>query len=74
MRLTDIAAANMNGDKLPMFVIAKSNKLRCLKHVKKYFLVTESRRKAEWIHHFLNNGSGRSMINWKKNLQSYTGC
>lgn len=27
IRLTDIAAANMNGDKLPMFVIAKSNKL-----------------------------------------------
>lgn len=57
----------MNDDKLPMFVIAESNKLRCLKHVKKYFVVAESRRKAGWIHNFLNNGSGRWMIDWKKN-------
>ena len=35
IRLTGIAAANMNGDKLPMFVIGRSNKPRCFKGVKK---------------------------------------
>ena len=33
IRLTGIAATNMNGDKLPMFVIGRSNKPRCFKGV-----------------------------------------
>ena len=35
IRLSDIAAANMNGDKLPRFVIGKWSKPKCFKHVKK---------------------------------------
>ena len=33
--VTELAAANMNGDKLPMFVIGKSKKPTYLKNVKK---------------------------------------
>jgi len=35
IRVTGIAAANMNGDKLPMFIIGKSQKPRCFKNIKK---------------------------------------
>ena len=35
IRVTGLAAANMNGDKLPMFVIGKSQKPRCFKNIKK---------------------------------------
>ena len=34
IRLTGLAAVNMIGEKLPMFVIGKSQKPRCLKHIK----------------------------------------
>ena len=34
VRLTGLAAANALGEKLPMFVIGKSGKPRCFKHVK----------------------------------------
>ena len=34
IRLTSLAAANMIGEKLPMFVIGKSQKPRCFKHIK----------------------------------------
>ena len=34
MRLTGLAAANMIGEKLPMFVIGKSQKPRCFKYIK----------------------------------------
>ena len=34
IRLTGLAAANVNGDKLPMFVIGKSNNPWSFKHVK----------------------------------------
>ena len=33
-RLTGLATANMIGEKLPMFVIGKSQKPRCFKHIK----------------------------------------
>ena len=33
IRLTGLAAANMIGEKLPMFVIGKSQKPHCLKHI-----------------------------------------
>ena len=33
IRLTGLAAANMTGEKLPMFVIGKSKKPRCFKHI-----------------------------------------
>ena len=35
IRVARLAAANMNGDKLPMFVIGKSQKPRCFKNIKK---------------------------------------
>ena len=35
IRVTGLAAANMNGDKLPMFVIGKLQKPRCFKNIKK---------------------------------------
>lgn len=35
IRITGLAAANMNGDKLPMIVIGKSQKPRCFKHIRK---------------------------------------
>ena len=34
IQLTGLAAANMIGEKLPMFVIGKSQKPRCFKHIK----------------------------------------
>ena len=34
IRLTGLAAANMCGEKIPIFVIGKSNKLRCFKWIK----------------------------------------
>ena len=34
IRLTGLAAANMIGEKLPVFVIGKSQKPRCFKHIK----------------------------------------
>ena len=54
IRLTAIADANMNGDKLPMFVIGKSNKPRCL--ALNYLVVANSRRIIGWIHNFSKNG------------------
>ena len=38
VRLTGSAGANATGEKLPMFVIGKSAKPRCLKNVKKDLL------------------------------------
>ena len=35
IRVKGLAAASMNGEKLPMFVIGKSQKPRCLKNIKK---------------------------------------
>ena len=34
IRLTGLAAANMCGIKIPMFVLGKSDKLRCFKRIK----------------------------------------
>ena len=34
LHITDLAVANAVGDKLPMFVIRKAKKPRCLKNVK----------------------------------------
>ena len=34
IQLTGLAAANMFGEKIPMFVIGKSNKSRCFKGIK----------------------------------------
>ena len=48
LRLTDIAAAIMNDDKLSIFVIVKSNKLGCFKHVKK-LLCCYSEQKKSWM-------------------------
>ena len=46
IRVTRLAAANMNGEKLLVCFICKSKKPRCFKNVKKYLFVTEARTKA----------------------------
>ena len=65
-RMTGLDAANMNGDKLPMFAIGKSKKSRCFKNVKNYLVVTETRTKAGWIQHFSKIWSVSLRINLKK--------
>ena len=48
IRVTGLAAANMNGGKLPMCVIGKSQKPKCFKNIKK--LPCRSRgRKKSWM-------------------------
>ena len=64
--MTGLDAANMNGDKLPMFAIGKSKKYRCFKNVKNYLVVTETRIKAGWIQHFSKIWSVSLTINLKK--------
>ena len=46
IRVTRLAAANMNGEKLLVCFICKSKKPRCFKNVKKYLFVTEARTKV----------------------------
>ena len=45
IRVTGLAAVNMNSEKLPMFAIGKWKKPRCLKNFN-YLVVTETRTKA----------------------------
>ena len=52
IRITGLAAANSVGDKLPMFVIGKSNAPRSYL----YHADTDLRRKAGWRALFLKNG------------------
>ena len=66
IRVTGLAAANMNGDKLPMFVTGKSQKPRCFKNIENYLAVTEARRKPGWIQRFSKNGSESLTSNLKK--------
>ena len=46
--LTGLTAANINGDKLPIFVIGKSNNPWCFKHVKKLPCGCRAQKKS-WI-------------------------
>ena len=67
----------MNGDKLPRFVIGKSKKPRYFKTDKNYFVVTEVRVKPGWVQRFSKIGSESLTINLKKNQknpESYTHC
>ena len=48
IRLMGLAAANMNGDKLTMFVIGKSQKPRCFKNIKKSHCRYRGQKKS-WI-------------------------
>ena len=48
IRVTGLAAANMNGDKLPMFIIGKSQKPRCFKNIKKLPCGYRSQKKS-WM-------------------------
>ena len=48
IRVTRLAAANMNGDKLPMFVIGKSQKPRCFKNIKKLHCRYRGQKKS-WM-------------------------
>ena len=48
IRLTGLAAANMIGEKLPMFVIGKSQKPRCFKHIKSLPCRSRAQKKS-WM-------------------------
>ena len=63
IRLTWLAAANMNVDRLLVFVIGKSKKRKSFKN---FNVVTEARTKAGWIQHFSKIGSESLTINLKK--------
>ena len=63
IRVTGLAPTNINGDKLPTFVIGKSKKPRCFKNVKNCLVDTKSRTKAGWVPRFLKIGSESLTIN-----------
>ena len=65
IRMTGLDAANMNDDKLPMFVIGKSKRNRCFKNIKNDLIVTKARIKAGWIQHFSKIWSDNLTINLK---------
>ena len=48
IRATGLAAAKMNGDKPPMFVIGKSKKPRCFKNIKKLLCRYQGQNKS-WM-------------------------
>ena len=58
LRLTGLTAANAVGEKLPLFVIGKSKKPRCFKHIKHLPCRYRSQKKSwmdsilfeEWVH------------------------
>ena len=60
VRLTGLAAANANGEKLPMFIIGKSKSPRCLKNLKQLPCRYRGQKKSwmdsdlfeEWIREF----------------------
>ena len=68
LRLTGLTAANAIGEKLPLFVINKSKKPRCFKHIKHLPLRYRSQKKSwmdsilfdEWVRevdrHFTKEG------------------
>ena len=66
IRMTRLAAANMNGEKLPIFVIDKSQSLDVSRISKNYLAFTNARRKVGWIQRFSKNGSESLIINLKK--------
>ena len=67
--MTWLAAANMNVDKLLVFVIGKPKKRESFKN---FNVVTEARTKAGWIQRFSKIGSQSLTINLKKKLGSCT--
>ena len=70
IRMTGLAAANMNGDKLPMFVIGKSQKPRCFNNIKKLPCRYQGQKKScmdstlfeEWVKELDNQFEKE---NWK---------
>ena len=53
-QLTGIAAANAYDEKLPIFVVEKSKKLRCFF----MFFGTEHKERAGWVESSLKSGCG----------------
>ena len=49
IQLTGLAAANMAGEKLPMFVIKKSKKRRCFKHIRSLPLSLPRGQNKSWM-------------------------
>ena len=54
--LTGLTAANAVGEKSPLFVIGKSKKPRCLKHIKHLPCQYHSQKKARWTAYYSRNG------------------
>ena len=62
IRVTGLAPSNMNGDKLPIFVIGKLKKSRCFKRVKKLPCYYQ-RQNKNWMNSTLSE-------NWIKELDN----
>ena len=56
IRITGLAANNATGEKLPMFVIGKTKKPRCLKTSRLYHVGIGRRKKAGWTVYYLKTG------------------
>ena len=56
-RLTGLAAANMCGEKIPMFVIGKSNKPIALRGLKALYVDTGCKKRVGWTTNYLKNVS-----------------
>ena len=57
IRLTGLAAANMCGEKIPMFVIGKSNKPITLRGLKALYVDTGCKKRVGWTTNYLKNVS-----------------
>ena len=56
IRITEMAAANAVGDKIPVFVIGKSQKPRCFKNVKFLPCRYRNQKRAGWMGPCLKSG------------------
>ena len=56
IQLTGLPAANMCGEKNPMFVIGKSNKSRRLRGLKALHVNTVRKERVGWTLNYLKNG------------------
>ena len=62
IRVTGLAAANINDDKLPMFAIGKLQKPRCFKNIKKLPCRYRGQKKS-WMDSMLFEGWARELHN-----------
>ena len=69
VRLTGLAAANANGEKLPMFIIGKSKSPRCFKNLKQLPCRYRGQKKVGWTVITSRNG----FANWIESSSSRIG-